>query len=227
MGFEIPGADWCPISMDEAAQRFDIDEDDVEAILATWRAGFDEDVQVHRGDLVVSGPVEISCCVEPRTLYIIDGSLTVHNTFSFTNTDVYTTLWVAGDVAGDNVRCGGSVQFVVGGSLHVNNLLLTDLGDVGSLLVKDVLSAAVWFEADSRGEIRAGRPQARRLLTADGSVKDGWGFDRYFVREFGEDVAVESARRALLPEFVEDGGQIYTGGAIHDAMLAGRPVLRQ
>jgi hypothetical protein len=226
MGFEIPGAVWQPMSMDQAAQRFEIDEDDIEAILLTWQAGFDEDVQVHHGDLVVDGPLKISCWGEPRTLYVIDGSLAVRGTFSFSTMDVYTTLWVTGSASAENMRCGGGAQLVIGGSLEVNNLLLTALGDAGSFLVKDALSAAVWFDDDSRGEVRADRPQARRLLTTDGSVKDDWGNDRYFVRQFGEDVEVESAQQVLLPEFVENDGQIYTGGAIHDAMLAGRPVLR-
>jgi hypothetical protein len=217
MCIEIPGAHWQSMPTEEAVRDFAIDTDDFDSFFdspAELR-----DVLVHRGDLLVDGPLAING--EKCRLYVIDGSLTINGLFSFENLDRYTSLYVTGSVKAQNMICLWDALLAIGKSLHVKDLLVTYLKDAGSFVVKDSLSAGAWIEAGDHGNIKFARKPKARLLS---SAEDNYYFGKYYFGKFGEDADAEDSQDAVLADFNEQG--YLDAEAIRDAMLAGKPILR-
>jgi hypothetical protein len=105
-----------------------------------------EHVLVHTGDVTVSEPVSLrgwdARKGSQQTLYVIDGDLTIRDLLVFSQSDLCTTLWVKGALRAPRVALSGSAVLIVG-SLHVEDVLLTNLEDAGHLIVHGPCEARV------------------------------------------------------------------------------------
>lgn len=151
------------------------------------------DALVHRGDLVVPGPLAVDG--EDIQLHVVDGSLLVKDAFSFQNVDVYAALCVTGSVSAKSMACIWDIQFVIGGSVDVDDVLVTQLTDAGWFAVRGGLTAGSWLQMDDRG-----------ILAVDGPVSAL----RY---------SPEDGQAAVREEY------LFDVELIRDGLLAGRPVL--
>lgn len=212
---QIPGANWRPMPFEEALETYAIDPDDIESLTDGEPA---EHAMVHHGDLVVDGPCPIQG--EDYTLFVIDGDLIVNGGFGFSSADVYTTLVVTGSLTARGLSCLWDTLLIVGRSVRVDEVLLTYITDAGVFSVKGSVSAGAWIAADDRGQVDFGHTPKARLLTRSGATTDHYGNPHYF----GADAEVDSAVDEVLPEFVNDGHLLTD--RIHEAVLAGRPILR-
>src|SRR5436190_765145 len=155
---------WTPAGEEELIDEFGIDEDDLDNLLCEpERAPF----LVHRGDLTVDGPLDLSTMPDPdsRRLYVVDGDLSVNGLFTFTACDVYTTMYVRGNLTAEHLSVTWEAGLIVGGSVRVNGVLHTYLSDAGVFVVERSLSARAWLELGERGGIRFARlPKAQLIV---------------------------------------------------------------
>ncbi|GAA0903731.1 hypothetical protein [Virgisporangium aurantiacum] len=113
MGIDIPSADWQSMPMQDAVDEFGF-ADDIECFFLDEPTN---DALLHRGDLVVPGPLAVDG--DEIQLHAIDGRLTVKDAFSFQNVDVYAALCATGSVTAQSMTCIWDVQFVIAGSVNV------------------------------------------------------------------------------------------------------------
>jgi len=178
------------MSLQDAVDEFGI-ADDIECFFLDEPTN---DALVHRGDLVVPGPLAVDG--DDIQLHVIDGSLIVKDAFSFQNVDVYAALCVTGSVTARSMACIWDIQFVIGGSVTVDDILVTQLTDAGWFAVRGALTAGNWLQMDDRGTLLVDGP-----LSALGySPEDG--------------------QAAVREEYLFDVERI------RDGLFAGRPVLR-
>ncbi|MFE2954954.1 hypothetical protein [Nocardia tengchongensis] len=217
MSFEEWCTGWESVPLAEAADRYDIGEaidtrvEDLEELFGDEPECF----FVHEGDLTIDGPLVIGNDpgLAPDTVYVIDGDLTVNGPMRFVNADVYTPLYVTGSVTAQHVMCLMDSNLFIGGSLTVEGLLMTELSDMGMLVVHGAASATAWLETWDRGEVMfAGDLKARRLRVSEG--------------DYLEDADADNAADVLLPEFL-GGDNEDVAQKLWAAALEGRPILRQ
>lgn len=217
MSFEQWCTRWESVPLSEAAELYDIGEasdtcvEDLEDLFGEEPECF----FVHQGDLTIDGPLEIGNDpgLAPDTVYVIDGDLTVNGPMRFVNADVYTPLYVTGSVTAQHLMCLMDSNLFIGGSLTIGGLLMTELSDMGMLVVHGAGSAGAWLETWDRGDvIFAGDLKARRLRVSEG--------------QYLEDADTDDAADILLPEFL-GGDNEDVAKKLWAAALEGRPVLRQ
>ncbi|MEU1208779.1 hypothetical protein [Nocardia sp. NPDC005825] len=213
MSFEQWCTRWESVPIDEAAERYDIGEasDDRVEDLDEIFGDEPEFFFVHEGDLTIDGPLSIGNDpgLAPDTVYVIDGDLTVNGPLRFLNADVNTPLYVTGSVTAQHLMCLMDSNLFIGGTLTVEGLLLTELSDMGMLVVHGAASAGAWLEAWDRGDIAFVEAlNARRLRVAGGDYSDPG-----------------AAADILAPELL-DGGAEDASDKLWAAALEGRPLLR-
>ncbi|MEU1429793.1 hypothetical protein ABZ412_22195 [Nocardia sp. NPDC005746] len=216
MSFEQWSTRWESVPLSEAAERYDIGEasdtrvEDLEEVFGEEPECF----FVHQGDLTIDGPLSIGNDPDlaPDTVYVIDGDLTVNGPMRMLNGDVYTPLYVTGSVTAQHLMCLMDSNLFIGGSLTIGGLLMTELSDMGLLVVHGATSAGAWLETWDRGEVAFnGDLKARRLRVSDG--------------DYLEDADADDAADILLPEFL-DGDAEDAAKTLWAAALEGRPLLR-
>jgi hypothetical protein len=211
-----PGPAWEKVPLEVAAESWDLDEISEGSVHLEDLYGEEpEHFHVHRGDVTVEGSLlaEDDSGEEFRTLFVVDGDLTVNGPAVIRNWGSNTALYVTGSVTVRDLVCLSNGQFFVGGSLHVANLLLTDLDDAGHLVVHGPVSAGTWVEAGRRGAIYIGTPPAARLV---GDADNPY---------FDAGTATERLTDALLPEFRQDDRNV-DAQKIEQAIRENRPILR-
>ncbi|MEU6586106.1 hypothetical protein [Nocardia sp. NPDC046763] len=216
MSFEQWSTSWESVPLSEAVERYDICKasdnhvEDLEGLFGEEPECF----FVHQGDLTIDGPLSIENDpgLAEDTVYVIDGNLTVNGPMRFSNGDVYTPLYVTGSVTAQHLMCLLDNNLFIGGSLTVGGLLMTELSDMGMLVVHGAASTGAWFETWDRGEvIFVDDLKARRLRVSEGE---------YFGYSDADDAA-----DVLLPEFW-DGDIEDAAEKLWAAALEGRPLLR-
>ncbi|MGW4771752.1 hypothetical protein ACWEO2_27390 [Nocardia sp. NPDC004278] len=216
VSFEQWSTRWESVPLSEAVERYDISKaadnraEDLEELFGEEPECF----FVHQGDLTVDGALSIgnNPGLAEDTVYVIDGDLTVNGPMRFLNGDVYTPLYVTGSVTVQHLMCLLDSNLFIGGSLTVGGLLMTELSDMGMLVVHGAASASAWFETWDKGEvIFVDDLQARRLRVSEGD---------YFEHSDADDAA-----DILLPEFL-DGDLEDAAEKLWAAVVEGRPLLR-
>ncbi|MFE3960603.1 hypothetical protein ACFXPS_41310 [Nocardia sp. NPDC059091] len=216
MSFEQWCTRWESVPLSEAAERYDICKasdnhvEDLEELFGDEPECF----FVHQGDLTIDGPLSIGNDpgLAPDTVYVIDGDLTVNGPMRFLNADVYTPLYVTGSVTAQHLMCLMDSNLFIGGSLTVGGLLMTELSDMGVIVVNGAASAGAWLETWDRGEvIFVDDLKARRLRLSGG--------------DYLEHFDADDAAGILLPEFL-DGDAEDASEKLWKAALEGRPLLR-
>lgn len=216
MSFEEWCTRWESVPLSEAAERYDIAEasDDNVEDLEDLFGEEPEHFFVHQGDLVINGPLSIGNDPESAedTVYVIDGDLTVNGPMRFLNADVYTPLYVTGSVTAHHLLCLSDSNLFIGGSLTVGGLLMTELSDMGMIVVHGTASADAWLETWDRGDVTfIGDLKTRRLRLPDA--------------HYLESAASDDAADVLLPEFL-DGDTEAAAQKLWQAAQEERPLLR-
>lgn len=201
--------------MAEATERYDIGAasngswDDLDARFAEEPECF----FVHQGDVTAEGPLVMGNGPDESvdTVYVIDGDLTVNGPMRFMSMDVYTPLYVTGSITARDLLCLWDCNLIIGGSLTVGGLLMTELTDWGTLVVRGATSARAWLEWSDRGEVTLAHDlKARRLRASDGY--------------YNEQAETEDAADVLLPGFLD--GDEDVSDQLWKAALEGQPLLR-
>lgn len=135
--------------------------------------------------------------------------LTVNGSMRFVNMDVYTPLYVTGSVTAQDLLCLMDCNLIVGGSLTIGGLLMTELTDGGMLVVHGATSAGAWLEAWDRGEVALLQDLEGRRLRLSDSPYDG-------------QAEAEDAADALSPGLLDDGTEDLSD-RLWKAALEGRP----
>ncbi|MEO8703350.1 MAG: hypothetical protein ABI867_25105 [Kofleriaceae bacterium] len=162
-------APWQPVAIADAG--FDIGEATNDSVY--WEDAFGdvpEHLMVHAGDIAIAGPVELdghrASEGAQQTAYIIDGNLELAGPLVFSQSDICTTLWVTGNVTASRIACAGSAMLIVGGTLTVAEVLLTNLDDAGHLIVHGGFAAGAWIDlARGRGCIELAQQPATRFIS--------------------------------------------------------------
>ncbi|MEE1766807.1 hypothetical protein PUR34_00840 [Streptomyces sp. JV185] len=213
MSFEQWAQSWESVPITEATELYNIGEasngllDDLDDIFAENPECF----FVHKGDVTVEGPLMMGNGPDEAvdTVYVIDGGLTVNGPMRFINIDVYTPLYVTGSVTARDLFCLMDCYLIIGGSLTVGELLMTEL-DAGMLFVRGATSAGAWLEWSDRGEVTFAHDlKARRLRASDGY--------------YDEQAEAEDAAEFLLPRFLD--GDEDVSDQLWEAALEGQPIL--
>ena len=205
---------WKKVDTEEVAQRhalIDISMDSVS--LEDLYGDTPEQFFVHSGDIVLDGLVHLT--EGGRTVYVIEGDLTINGSFAFEGGSDNTALYVTGSLRAHSVLCRSSAELFVGGSLIVRDLLVAMLDDAGHLVVHGDTSARAWLELRGRGAIYLSMAPTARLIGTKTSGENG---SPYFESE-GEDAA-----GALVPTLLKDG--VAWEAALRDAFIEGRPLLK-
>ncbi|WP_433566029.1 hypothetical protein ACQP1O_12820 [Nocardia sp. CA-151230] len=216
MSFEQWCTRWESVPLSEAAERYDICKasdhrvEDLEELFGDEPECF----FVHQGDLTIDGPLSIGNDPDlaPDTVYVIDGDLTVDGPMRFLNADVYTPLYVTGSVTAQHLMCLMDSNLFIGGSLTVGGLLMTELSDMGVIVVHGAASAGAWLETWDRGDVTfVDDLKARRLRVSGGDPL--------------EHSDADDAADILSPGFL-DGDTEDASEKLWKAALEGRPLLR-
>ncbi|MEU4507614.1 hypothetical protein [Streptomyces sp. NPDC024089] len=213
MSFEQWAQSWESVPMAEATERYDIGEAS-NGLLDDLDDFFGEEPEcffVHRGDVTVEGPLVMGNGPDEAvdTVYVIDGDLTVNGPMRFLNMDVYTPLYVTGSVTARDLFLE-DCNLIIGGSLTVGGLLMTELTDGGMFVVRGVTSAGAWLEWSDSGEVTFAHDlKTRRLRASDGF--------------YHEQAEAEDAAEVLLPRFFD--GDVDISDQLWEAALEGQPIL--
>lgn len=216
MSFEQWCTQWESLPLSEATERYDIAEasddrvEDLEDLFGEEPEGF----FVHQGNLTVDGPLSIGNDPElaDDTVYVIDGDLTVNGPMRFVNADVYTPLYVTGSVTAQHLLCLSDSNLLIGGDLTVGGLLMTELSDMGMLVVHGAASAGAWLETWDRGDVAfIGDLKTRRLRLPEG--------------DYVETAAADDPAVVLSPQFL-DGDTEAAAQQLWEAALEDRLSLR-
>jgi hypothetical protein len=163
-------SEWTPVPL---ADSEDFDLLDATRASVAYEDCFGEEpehVMVHRGSVRVAGPVVLdgwkAAKTAQQTAYIIVGDLEIDDTLVFDQADIMTTLWVTGDLTVRRLACASTAMLIVGGSLRVADVLVTDLEDAGHLIVHGATVAPTWIDlTHGRGCIELAEPPQARLLS--------------------------------------------------------------
>ncbi|MGC4122201.1 MAG: hypothetical protein QM765_47995 [Myxococcales bacterium] len=201
---QIPGASWKKVATQEARKAYDVMAVTRGSIGLEDLFGVEpEHFLIHRGDLHLVGPQRFRHVPDRdnRTIFVVDGSLTVDGALALDNSDAYTPLWVRGSLTATELVLACDACLFVEGQLEVKGVLVTDLSDAGHLVVHGATAAKAWIKSGGRGCVElGGKPQAR--IIGDGG---------------------DAMDQALRPD-VFHGGDRFT--ELRDALLAGAPVLK-
>jgi hypothetical protein len=175
-----------------------------------------EEVFVYRGSVHRTG----NLCVGSTTripyyrggdcgIYVIDGDLTVDGVLSHTESDQGSLLMVTGDVRVNALVVDDDAHLYIGRSLRVDGVLIANLADGGTLSIAGptYLRTGVHLRHDS--VITFGHPPVH--------VDDP---DRQVT------MLEKPHAEVIAPEFLDADGYRAVWDRLHDALLAGRPVLR-
>lgn len=223
---------WTEVPFAEASERFDF--------MAATNDSVDygdifpdepEHLMVHEGDVKTRGVLVLDGMkltgAARDTVYIIDGDLELDGPIVFQQADVATTLWVTGNVRAKRLALTSCGMLIVGKSLEIAELVLTDLEDAGHLIVHGSMTAPTWIDlAQGRGAIELGTQPATRFLSDHYGTRAPTEIDAddESASISPDGFASEPASPAILPALVEDGRP--STQKIVDAMRSGEPVLR-
>lgn len=119
---------------------------------------------------------------------------------------------LTGSVTAQHLMCLMDSNLFIGGSLTVGGLLMTELSDMGVIVVNGAASAGAWLEAWDRGEvIFVDDLKTCRLRLSGG--------------DYLEHSDADDAADILLPEFL-DGDTANASEKLWKAAVEERPLLR-
>lgn len=183
-----------------------------------------EHLMVHRGNVKIAGPLSLDGWKAPedarQTVYIIDGDLEIDGSLLFDQSDICTTLWVTGNMKLQRAALLSTAMLVVGGSLEVGDVLVTDLEDAGHLIVHGSLSAQTWVDLTFRGCIELGASQGRFLSDFYSERTPEEGAEPPLRRS---SLPSAPATPAIAPALLDDGRVDYN--ALRDAISKNTPIL--
>lgn len=202
---ELAGAKWTRVPTEAATETYDIMAASNGSVGLEELFGEEpEFFQVHHGDLKLSGPQNFELRPDPenRTVFVIDGDLTIDGPLSLVTMDIYTPLWIRGSLTVTDLVLVMDCCLFVEKSLQVKGALVSDLTDAGHLIVHGATSAKAWVQLGNQGCIEfAKEPETRRI---------------------GGDA--EALTDALAPEVFAFKGSRYQ--VVRDMLLAGKPILK-
>ena len=128
------------------------------------------EIFVHTGNVSLKGDYFVgdqSCGI-----YVIDGNLTIDGSFRHCIGDYYQIIYVTGDVHARNLTIDTDAAFFVGGSVHVDGYLYTNLSNAGALFVGGETTAKTMICLNRMSPTLTNAPNAQLILVSD-NVKGG------------------------------------------------------
>ncbi len=157
--------------------------------------------QVHKGDVTVAKGTLIDA--DGNGIFIIEGSLTVKGPLTFTASDAYTVLVVTGDLMAEHVLQAMDTQLVVLGTTTIAGLLYIDVSDAGFTMFRGPVTSLDRIVVDNNVDYAVPRFAKKPVGRTHEHPGEFWS--------------------ATFAKIV--GDEIVEAQDIHDALVAGVPIL--
>jgi hypothetical protein len=124
-----------------ADERFHVDEVHPDWDLPSLFGKRPDTIFIHEGSVEVEGNLSVAVTGAYAGVYVIDGDLLVSGLFEYAQIDGASVLYVTGSVRTRDLALASEAQLWIGKKLTVDDHIVEDMTDAGSLFVKGATKA--------------------------------------------------------------------------------------